>query len=53
MANERLPMQKIRDVLRLDFDGLSRRKIALLLQVGRTTGRPHANGAEGCVTWSA
>ncbi|MCP4934121.1 MAG: hypothetical protein GY927_07915 [bacterium] len=41
MANERLPMRKNRDVLRLDFDGLSRRKIALSLQVERTTVREY------------
>jgi len=37
MANERLPMRKIRDVLRLTAQNLSQRKIALSLQIGRAT----------------
>ncbi len=41
MANERLSMRKIRDVLRLDADGLSQRMIALSLQIGRTTVRDY------------
>ncbi len=41
MANERLPMRKIRDVLRLDAQNLSRRKIAQSLQIGRTTVREY------------
>ena len=39
MANERLPMRKIRDVLRLEHQGLSLRMIAVSLSVARTTVR--------------
>lgn len=39
MANERLPMRKIRDVLRLEHQGLSLRMIAASLSVARTTVR--------------
>ena len=35
MANERLPMRKIRDVLRLRAEGLSQRDIGLSLGVSR------------------
>lgn len=37
MPQERLPMRKIRDVLRLDAGGLSRRQIAASLSVSKTT----------------
>jgi transposase len=37
MPGERLPMRKIRDVLRLRADGLSKRKIAASLSIGVTT----------------
>ncbi len=37
MARERLPMRKIRDVLRLNAEGLSNRKIAVSVGVGRTS----------------
>ena len=37
MARQRLPMRKIRDVLRLTAAGLSSRKIAASLSVGATT----------------
>lgn len=41
MANGRLPMRKIRDVLRLAAQKISHRKIALSLQIGRTTIRDY------------
>ena len=37
MPGEGLPMRKIRDVLRLRADGLSKRKIAASLSIGVTT----------------
>ena len=37
MPEQRLPMRKIRDVLRLRADGLSKRKIAASLSIGVTT----------------
>jgi len=37
MANGRLSMRKIRDVLRLDAEGMSHRKISISLRLGRTT----------------
>ena len=37
MPAERLPMQKIKEVLRLRHLGLSTRRIAASLQIGRTT----------------
>ena len=37
MPGQRLPMRKIRDVLRLRADGLSKRKIAASLSIGVTT----------------
>ena len=37
MARERLPMRKIRDVLRLQAAGLSKRQIAAGLTIGRTS----------------
>jgi transposase len=36
MAGQRLPMRKIRDVLRLSVAGMSKRKIAISLSVGAT-----------------
>ena len=36
MPGERLPMRKIRDVLRLRAVGLSKRRIAVSLNIGRT-----------------
>jgi transposase len=36
MAGQRLPMRKIRDVLRLSADGLSNRRIAASLDIGTT-----------------
>jgi transposase len=36
MPRERLPMRKIRDVLRLHADALSKRRIAVSLNIGRT-----------------
>ncbi len=49
MATKRLPMRKIRDVLRLEASGLSRRQIAASLNIGRTAAgtyldRAHAAG---------
>ncbi len=37
MATERLPMRKIRDVLRLQASGLSKRQIAASLSLGPTS----------------
>src|SRR5215471_7207272 len=37
MPGQRLPMRKIRDVLRLRADGLSKREIAASLSIGVTT----------------
>src|SRR6202049_4301463 len=37
MAGQRLPMRKIRDVLRLSAGGMSKRKIAISLGVGATS----------------
>ena len=37
MPGERLPMRKIRDVLRLDAGGLSKRRIAASLNIGATS----------------
>ena len=39
MPRERLPMRKIRDVLRLHADQLSKRRIAVSLNLGRTAVR--------------
>ena len=36
MAGQRLPMRKIRDMLRLNAGGMSKRKIAMSLSVGAT-----------------
>ncbi len=52
MPQERLPMRKIRDVLRLDAGGLSRRQIAASLSVGKTTIRNCLLRAEAAgVAW--
>ncbi|MDA1100574.1 MAG: IS21 family transposase [Proteobacteria bacterium] len=45
MPRERLPMHKIRDVLRLHAGGLSKRRIAASLNVGRTSVGAYVNGA--------
>jgi ATP/maltotriose-dependent transcriptional regulator MalT len=37
MTAERLPMRKIRDVLRLKYAGFSERQIAASLNIGATT----------------
>ena len=37
MPQQRLPMRKIRDVLRLTASGLSSRKVAASLSIGATT----------------
>ena len=39
MPGQRLPMRKIRDVLRLSAGGMSKRKIAISLSVGATSYR--------------
>ena len=52
MANERLHMRKIRDVLRLAAEGLSQRKIAASLGIGRTSVREHlSRAALAGVSW--
>ena len=45
MPRERLPMRKIRDVLRLHADKLSRRRIAISLNLGRTAVRDYIKRA--------
>ena len=45
MPRERLPMRKIRDVLRLHGDKLSKRQIAVSLNVGRTAVRDYIERA--------
>ena len=45
MPRERLPMRKIRDVLRLHADKLSKRQIAVSLNLGRTAVRDYINRA--------
>ena len=45
MPRERLPMRKIRDVLRLHAGGLSRRQIAVSLNIGRTSARDYISRA--------
>jgi transposase len=42
---KRLPMRKIRDVLRLSAEGLSTRQIAASLAIGRTTLRGYIDRA--------
>ncbi len=49
---KRLPMRKIRDALRLQAAGLSKRKIAASLGVGRTTVGEYLERAEGAgLSW--
>ncbi len=43
---KRLPMRKIRDVLRLSAEGLSTRQIAASLAIGRTTLRGYLERAD-------
>ena len=45
MPRERLPMRKISDVLRLHAGGLSKRRIAVSLNIGRTTVGDYINRA--------
>ncbi len=45
MPRERLPMRKIRDVLRLHASGLSKRQIAVSLNIGRTAARDYIDRA--------
>ncbi len=45
MATKRLPMRKIRDALRLEASGLSRRQIAASLNIGRTAARTYIDRA--------
>ena len=47
MATKRLPMRKIRDALRLEASGLSRRQIAASLNIGRTAARTYIDRAHG------
>ena len=49
---KRLPMRKIRDVLRLSADGLSTRKIGVSLTIGRTTVQAYLDrAAEVDLSW--
>ncbi len=45
MPRERLPMRKIRDVLRLHADRLSKRRIAVSVNLGRTAVRDYIKRA--------
>ncbi len=45
MPRERLPMRKIRDVLRLHADKLSKRRIAVSVNLGRTAVRAYIKRA--------
>ncbi len=45
MATKRLPMRKIRDALRLEASGLTRRQIAASLSIGRTAARTYLDRA--------
>ena len=45
MPRERLPMRKISDVLRLHAGGLSKRLIAVSLNIGRTAVGDYINRA--------
>ncbi len=45
MPGERLPMRKIRDALRLHAGGLSKRQIAVSLNIGRTSAGDYINRA--------
>ena len=52
MPGARLPMRKIRDVLRLQADGLSKRQIAASLGIGATAaGTFMQRAAKAGVTW--
>ena len=52
MANERLPMRKIRDVLRLRAEGLSQRDIGLSLGVSRGSVRAYlVRASEVGLSW--
>ena len=53
MAKKRLPMRKVREVLRLKYEGgLSQREIGLCLKVGKTTVRDYLRRAESaCLSW--
>ncbi len=46
MATERLPMRKIRDAMRLEASGLSRRQIAVSLNIGRTAAGTYLDRAD-------
>ena len=49
---KRLPMRKIRDVLRLSAEGLSTRQMASSLAIGRTTLRGYLDRARDAgVSW--
>ena len=49
---KRLPMRKIRDVLRLSAEGLSVRQISASLSIGRTTLQGYLEGAKtAAVSW--
>ncbi len=52
MATKRLPMRKIRDALRLEASGLSKRQIAASLNIGRTAARTYINRARAAgLSW--
>ncbi|MCZ6612829.1 MAG: IS21 family transposase [Planctomycetota bacterium] len=52
MATERLPMRKLRDALRLEASGLSRRQIAVSLNIGRTAARTYLDRAHAAgLSW--
>ncbi len=52
MATKRLPMRKIRDALRLETSGLSRRQIAASLNIGRTAVRTYLDRAHAAgLSW--
>ncbi len=52
MPRERLPMRKIRDVLRLRADGVTKRRIAAGLNIGRTAVRDYLDRADGAgLSW--
>ena len=45
MATKRLPMRKIKDALRLEASGLTKRQIAASLSIGRTAARTYLDRA--------
>jgi len=52
MATKRLPMRKIRDALRLEASGLSKRQIAASLNIGRTAARTYIDRAHAAgLSW--